>query len=93
MTEDTDESDSEDDTAYINNTDDSVFLAKKMKDSSIKSAQKPTIKGKKNKSTKSDEKETNEHDTKNSTVNNQTNAKMSKLKDFLEEIAKQHKTS
>ena len=69
--EDTEESDSEDDTAYINNTEDSVFLANKMKDSSINSAQKPTIKGKKSKSSKSYEKEISENDTKNGTVNHQ----------------------
>ena len=86
-----DKTDSEDDTAYRNNTDDSVFLAKKMKDTSTESTQKPTTKGKKSKNTKTDEKETNEHDTKNSTVDNQNNAKISKLKDFLEEISKQHK--
>ena len=35
--------------------------------------------------------ETNEHNTKTSTVDDQNNFKMIKLKYFLEEIAKQHK--
>ena len=82
--EDSDERDSEDDTAYMNNVEDSAFLVNKLKDSKISSPQKSTNKG--NKSSKSDEKEDKEEE-----VNQQNNIKMSKLKKNLEEIASQNK--
>ena len=39
-TEDSEETDSEDDTAYINNVEDSAFLVNKLKESKISSSQK-----------------------------------------------------
>merc|ERR1712105_373520 len=83
-TEDSDETDSEDDMAYINNVEHSAFLVNKLKDSKISSPQKTINKSKK--SSKSDDKEDKEKE-----VNQQNNIKMSKLKKYLEEIASQNK--
>merc|ERR1712208_112037 len=83
-TEDSDETDSEDDTAYINNAEDSAFLVNKLKESKISSSQKTINKSKKG--SKSDDKEDKEKE-----VNQENNSKMSKLKKYLEEIASQNK--
>merc|ERR1712105_200490 len=83
-TEDSDETDSEDDTAYINNVEHSAFLVNKLKDSKISYPQKTISKSKKG--SKSDDKEDKEKE-----VNQQNNIKMSKLKKYLEEIASQNK--
>merc|ERR1712215_67939 len=83
-TEDLDETDSEDDMAYMNNTEDSAFLVNKLKESKISSSQK-TI-NKSGKSSKSDDKEDKEKE-----VNQESNSKINKLKKYLEEIASQNK--
>ena len=87
--EDTDETDSEDDMAYMNNVEDSAFLVNKLKDSRISSSQKSINKG--NKSSKSNEKEGDEKEDKEDEVNQQNNIKMSKLKKYLEQIDVQNK--